>query len=120
MYASITSHAVIIFFLLIRRPPRSTLFPYTTLFRSGAGTRAPRGGARPDPGRAGGVRPDTEREHRPRESRGPAGGGRMGGREVLGGRALRREDDADTGGIGGVRRVARGARRSDGADLRAL
>src|SRR5438876_3736896 len=24
----------IIFFLLIRRPPRSTLFPYTTLFRS--------------------------------------------------------------------------------------
>src|SRR3712207_8198881 len=25
------------FFLMIRRPPRSTLFPYTTLFRSGAG-----------------------------------------------------------------------------------
>src|SRR5689334_24496072 len=24
----------IIFFLMIRRPPRSTLFPYTTLFRS--------------------------------------------------------------------------------------
>src|SRR5690606_41072787 len=24
----------LIFFLLIRRPPRSTLFPYTTLFRS--------------------------------------------------------------------------------------
>src|SRR6266540_7152126 len=24
-----------IFFLIIRRPPRSTLFPYTTLFRSG-------------------------------------------------------------------------------------
>src|SRR5437588_12994766 len=24
----------IIFFILIRRPPRSTLFPYTTLFRS--------------------------------------------------------------------------------------
>src|SRR5256885_9092842 len=24
------------FFLMIRRPPRSTLFPYTTLFRSGA------------------------------------------------------------------------------------
>ena len=23
-----------IFFLMIRRPPRSTLFPYTTLFRS--------------------------------------------------------------------------------------
>src|SRR2546425_553432 len=25
------------FFLIIRRPPRSTLFPYTTLFRSNAG-----------------------------------------------------------------------------------
>src|SRR5438093_1787060 len=25
----------LIFFLMIRRPPRSTLFPYTTLFRSG-------------------------------------------------------------------------------------
>src|SRR2546430_11604483 len=30
---------VFFFFLMIRRPPRSTLFPYTTLFRS-----APRGG----------------------------------------------------------------------------
>ena len=27
--------AVVFFFLMIRRPPRSTLFPYTTLFRSG-------------------------------------------------------------------------------------
>src|SRR5689334_6958940 len=26
------------FFLMIRRPPRSTLFPYTTLFRSNART----------------------------------------------------------------------------------
>src|SRR5437667_8066335 len=33
-----------IFFLMIRRPPRSTLFPYTTLFRSRA---RPRGLARP-------------------------------------------------------------------------
>src|SRR3982750_4933375 len=33
------------FFLMIRRPPRSTLFPYTTLFRSG---RSPPGqGHRP-------------------------------------------------------------------------
>src|SRR3712207_7598636 len=29
------------FFLMIRRPPRSTLFPYTTLFRSAA--RSPSG-----------------------------------------------------------------------------
>src|ERR1051325_3830484 len=29
------SHAMLsFFFLMIRRPPRSTLFPYTTLFRS--------------------------------------------------------------------------------------
>src|ERR1043166_1358862 len=27
------------FFLMIRRPPRSTLFPYTTLFRSGISFR---------------------------------------------------------------------------------
>src|SRR3712207_8802367 len=31
--ASVTS-ASAFFFLMIRRPPRSTLFPYTTLFRS--------------------------------------------------------------------------------------
>src|SRR2546425_3680544 len=29
------------FFLMIRRPPRSTLFPYTTLFRSQREARAP-------------------------------------------------------------------------------
>src|SRR5260370_21670373 len=29
-----------IFFLMIRRPPRSTLFPYTTLFRSRRARRA--------------------------------------------------------------------------------
>ena len=28
----------VVFFLMIRRPPRSTLFPYTTLFRSTFGT----------------------------------------------------------------------------------
>src|SRR5258705_2718736 len=33
------------FFLMIRRPPRSTLFPYTTLFRSiySTSSRVPRG-----------------------------------------------------------------------------
>src|SRR3712207_7605378 len=29
-----------VFFLMIRRPPRSTLFPYTTLFRSGGSPSA--------------------------------------------------------------------------------
>src|SRR2546430_15848553 len=33
------------FFLMIRRPPRSTLFPYTTLFRSGTVSGPIRGGA---------------------------------------------------------------------------
>src|SRR5256885_16314583 len=32
--------AIYFFFLMIRRPPRSTLFPYTTLFRSGFKTLA--------------------------------------------------------------------------------
>src|SRR5215210_8112943 len=30
----ITFYFLLFFFLMIRRPPRSTLFPYTTLFRS--------------------------------------------------------------------------------------
>src|SRR2546430_10403671 len=42
----ITHIYLLFFFLMIRRPPRSTLFPYTTLFRSffvplaGAGIKA--------------------------------------------------------------------------------
>src|SRR3712207_7345586 len=39
------------FFLMIRRPPRSTLFPYTTLFRS------PDGHVGSDTGTDAGVRP---------------------------------------------------------------
>src|SRR2546425_11076982 len=37
----------VFFFLMIRRPPRSTLFPYTTLFRSpgGSGDQGARGRA---------------------------------------------------------------------------
>src|SRR5436190_13926126 len=38
-------HHTPFFFLMIRRPPRSTLFPYTTLFRS----RLPRVPRRPRP-----------------------------------------------------------------------
>src|SRR6266478_7331227 len=40
------------FFLMIRRPPRSTLFPYTTLFRSVAPARRSRGGGGPGPRRS--------------------------------------------------------------------
>src|SRR3712207_8785749 len=35
MYDAVLCH--LFFFLMIRRPPRSTLFPYTTLFRSYTG-----------------------------------------------------------------------------------
>src|SRR3712207_7039604 len=58
---------------MIRRPPRSTLFPYTTLFRSRQQARRPERSA---PGRAGGPRS-------PAEARRPEGGGaqrRAGGR----------------------------------------
>src|SRR5260221_8342812 len=77
--------SVFFFFLMIRRPPRSTLFPYTTLFRSGreeysrpwksarcaTGCRqthrrhgARRAGANPRPvHRPGGCRGDRSEEH---------------------------------------------------------
>src|SRR2546430_3775528 len=38
--------AYFFFFLMIRRPPRSTLFPYTTLFRSNRESMRPRSIAR--------------------------------------------------------------------------
>src|SRR5437868_9444933 len=34
MLSSVSCYLLFFFFLLIPRPPRSTLFPYTTLFRS--------------------------------------------------------------------------------------
>src|SRR6266536_4087125 len=48
MRRPLLSPLLLFFFLMIRRPPRSTLFPYTTLFRSnGAHVAHPRpGGAR--------------------------------------------------------------------------
>src|SRR5438309_10941883 len=55
------------FFLLSPRPPRSTLFPYTTLFRSPTGVGGPVEkqtlvGERPD---LGGRRERGERQHEP-------------------------------------------------------
>src|SRR3712207_7377319 len=41
---------MIFFFLMIRRPPRSTLFPYTTLFRSRYRARSHPSMARPRAG----------------------------------------------------------------------
>src|SRR6266705_5368195 len=54
------SYSLSIFFLMIRRPPRSTLFPYTTLFRSRSRHR--RCGACPSASRRLWSRPRSE-EH---------------------------------------------------------
>src|SRR5687768_18163576 len=74
---------------MIRRPPRSTLFPYTTLFRSA------RGGARraalPAPGQS---------------ARGDRGGARAGG----GGEGLRPDARHDDGAAAVAARRAAGAR----------
>src|SRR5207249_12086364 len=68
-----------LFFLIIRRPPRSTLFPYTTLFRSQPALcrRVPvrhrrrrllaECGRRPDPGHRVAARPRPS-HHRDRKS----------------------------------------------------
>src|SRR5215510_15674515 len=55
-----SSPALFFFFLMIRRPPRSTLFPYTTLFRSPHGSAAR-------------ARPPSRQEYRIRWGRAPSG-----------------------------------------------
>src|SRR3712207_7156343 len=68
------------FFLMIRRPPRSTLFPYTTLFRSEG------------EGRSGRVaREESTRRRRCRDP-GPRHAGLRGG---LGRKKARRRSDRD-------------------------
>src|SRR3989441_10744363 len=100
---------MILFFLMIRRPPRSTLFPYTTLFRSrhrrGSDPRRRRAGARPGARRAGGLRrdgPTPDRVvhglHAPARG-GPARSARRPPRRALHDEPARRE---------GRRRVGRG------------
>src|SRR3712207_8319971 len=60
----------IFFFLMIRRPPRSTLFPYTTLFRSGTAGRGTGGRERPtDRGGPGKGRRRRAPTYRPRHAR---------------------------------------------------
>src|SRR5207302_9870847 len=61
-----TLHSLYLFFLLLRRPPRSTLFPYTTLFRSARGVfpgspLQPRGRRSRPPGSAAGWVPNRAR-----------------------------------------------------------
>src|SRR2546429_6697328 len=66
----------VFFFLMIRRPPRSTLFPYTTLFRSvrrGSHARGPRSRHGRKAWRPGGSdrrRRDVEGPHRQRQFHG--------------------------------------------------
>src|SRR3712207_7121317 len=43
IYKCCDTRCFIFFFLMIRRPPRSTLFPYTTLFRSEVAALVARG-----------------------------------------------------------------------------
>src|SRR5690625_5477321 len=69
-------HTASIFRLIIRQPPRSTLFPYTTLFRSRAhgsaavnSRRAGTPGARPRPSRPR-ARPRSEEHTSELQSRG--------------------------------------------------
>src|SRR2546422_8068231 len=88
---------------MIRRPPRSTLFPYTTLFRSGGGAGG-EGGRVAAHGGDGRVLGD-----------GHGGGGGAGG-AFVGGVALVRCDD----GVGahGGRGVADRERKNPGLDCR--
>src|SRR3712207_8890181 len=76
---------------MIRRPPRSTLFPYTTLFRSG--------------GRAGGVDARAAGDEG-RALAQPGGGGDER-------RAPQRHPHAPRGGQGGARRTGVGRQRSE-------
>src|SRR5687768_18101195 len=63
------------FFLIIRRPPRSTLFPYTTLFRSpGVRARPAERGFVEEPGAPGA----GDRCPAPRPPRRPPGGPQIG------------------------------------------
>src|SRR4051812_22630733 len=70
-------HSPLFFFLMIRRPPRSTLFPYTTLFRSPRAGPAVRARVRPpswarwysDPRRVAAIRADCQGAERSRPGR---------------------------------------------------
>src|SRR5690242_21574742 len=61
-----TATTYLVFFFMIRRPPRSTLFPYTTLFRSPRACRARTASSRRRVGRAGGS--DGRADERDRKS----------------------------------------------------
>src|SRR3989441_6682110 len=91
MMRKVKRHKLCFFFLMIRRPPRSTLFPYTTLFRSHP---------RRDHGKRGGVPRDRGGARHRRAAAGvgsgvPFGGGACGVRAAGAGGAV--GEDRDTG-----------------------
>src|SRR2546427_8821158 len=88
MYSLLGTHfSLLFFFLMIRRPPRSTLFPYTTLFRSRWRGRHHEA----DPGRVGAHRRDhaAHRLHRLPDQY-------PGAERCRGGRARRRRSEEHT------------------------
>src|SRR5215475_4614610 len=108
------------FFLMIRRPPRSTLFPYTTLFRSRS--RGGRGSRRPDRRRV--TSRPSARPGRPRGDRRPRSEehtSELQSRENLVCRLLlekKKRDDRTIGCYKEIKLAARGGRRrSRGAGL---
>src|SRR3712207_8496374 len=70
-----------VFFLMIRRPPRSTLFPYTTLFRSGL----PDVAHRDERGRGAGTRKLRRERRTAFDGLGRGGRARLRGRGLDGG-----------------------------------
>src|SRR2546427_10462935 len=99
---------------MIRRPPRSTLFPYTTLFRSAPASEpgVPQGGRGGTP-----VRARRHHDHRrapaARAARGPDGGAARRGAAVGPGPRVGEGEDERGDGVdrgGGGKRGARGGR----------
>src|SRR3712207_2246417 len=111
-----------IFFLMIRRPPRSTLFPYTTLFRSRRGDDGGRddGCGRSWPGRADVAAPQAGRGSAAAAGRGPGDGVARAGRHGGGAGSLaRRVPGRRRGEPGDAARRRRGTRkRAAGGEAR--
>src|SRR2546426_7707792 len=111
LYSLFNLLSLFLFFLMIRRPPRSTLFPYTTLFRSHARARGSRLSRESDepllllqdgavaPARPGGAAPRARHRVRRHERRRPARAPPRVRRRAGGGRAFAaRRGGADKGG----------------------
>src|SRR5215203_3402592 len=109
-------HVSFFFFLMIRRPPRSTLFPYTTLFRSHRPAR--RGDDRSrDPARS--LARDLDAARRADDARDRKAAARprhAPGRAARDGHLARRHDDRRDPGAGAGGRPRRLPERDPGGD----